>query len=84
MFKEVKKEDAPGKEVFRVIFLSDELVRCYWYKGNGMINKNSPIFMGLPTGSGGLLCAFAMCFVGALRVSLYNYQEKSIIQDLPV
>jgi hypothetical protein len=25
--EEVKKEDALGKEVFRVIFLSDELVR---------------------------------------------------------
>jgi len=47
MFEEVKKEDAPGKEVFRVIFLSDELVRCYRYKGNVMIIKNSPIFMGL-------------------------------------
>ena len=47
MFEEVKKEDAPGKEVFRVIFLSDEPVRFCFYKGNVMITKNSPIFMGL-------------------------------------
>jgi len=47
VLKRLIKEDVPGKEVFRVIFLSDELVRCYRYKGNDMITKNSPIFMGL-------------------------------------